>query len=317
MRNIWVPALACGAVASGSFVGALSAEVNPPFRPAGLEAHDSHASASLLGQFRTTLSGWLFLRADLYLHNGVEMRPLTSGEVRAGRTGVGGSDDGHEKLHDDSKIVTVIPMARDDFRGWIGDIERAVSAHKDMKGHDHNDPKTTLPLFRLMTWLDPQFTVGWTTGGMIMARDRTPEGTKRVVAYLQEGLRHNPKSIDISQTLGYIVLTRQGQLREAIPLFDQAREVGWANREHLSEAEREALLQSYRWLSLCYRDTFQFGPLKDTVAEGLSLFPDDPLLLRQKHRPISILNRKGVEAWAKELSERMLHDAEHEESHHH
>ena len=37
-------------------------EVEPKGRVAGLNAHETHASASLLGQFRTSVSGWLWVR---------------------------------------------------------------------------------------------------------------------------------------------------------------------------------------------------------------------------------------------------------------
>ncbi len=80
------------AVASGFTVSDVREEAKPKGRYAGLEAHETHASASLLGQFRTSVSGWLWLRTDLYLHNGVAMRPLTDQEIASGRTGVGSSD---------------------------------------------------------------------------------------------------------------------------------------------------------------------------------------------------------------------------------
>jgi hypothetical protein len=255
-------------------------ELNPPVRMEGLDAHDAAASMSLLGQFRTSVSSWLFLRADMYLHNGVEMRTLTKAELARGKKGVGGTDDGHEKLHDDSKIVTVIPPAERDFRGVFGTIERAVSSYKDMKGHDHNDPKDAMPLFRLMTWIDPYFQQGWTVGGMILARDRSPKGTELALNYLKEGLTHNPKSIDILTQIGFYKIRRQNRLAEGVEFMERATRVGLPAFERLSEPEREALVQAYRWKGLCFRELSRAGELRKAMQEGLSIFPDDPILRR-------------------------------------
>jgi hypothetical protein len=165
-----LPALAIGAaIAAGVAIQSVAPEVNPPNRPAGLNAHDEAAGASLLGQFRTSAAAWLYLRADLYLHNGVEMRPLTEAEIKSGRVGVGVHEDEQQLHGDEMNMVTVVPGREQDFRGIFGDIERATNAYKDMTAHKHNDPMDSLPLFRLMTYVDPQFIPGWTTGATIMA----------------------------------------------------------------------------------------------------------------------------------------------------
>ena len=214
-------AILAGAAVISCGIGDL---VNPPIPPAGLEAHETHASASLLGQFRTSASSMLWLRTDLYLHNGVEMRPLTDQEVSEGKKGVGGAKDGHEAIVNDDAIVTVVPSAQQDFRGVFGDVERAVNAYRDMRGHEHRDPVQALPLFRLMTWLDPQFVTAWVTGATIIARDRSSEGTTRALSFLAEGevpcgvgLRRMLES-GVSAT--QITFTSDGQ--GSLPAFDAA-----------------------------------------------------------------------------------------------
>jgi hypothetical protein len=277
--GIWLGSLAAIAMA-GSQAGLVEKEIEVPFRPAGLEAHDTHAAASLLGQFRTSISSWMWLRTDLYLHNGVEMRRLTRDEERAGKTGVGGVDDGHEHLHDDDLIVTVVPAKEDDFRGIFGDIERATKAYKDMAGHGHNDPEDALPLFRLMTWIDPQFINGWTTGAIVMARQRDEVGTQKALAFLHEGLAKNPQSIDILTQIGYLTITRKRDLEGALPFLEQARAIGIKNLQMLSEQELEALNLAYRWLGLSCRDIERPAELSGLMKEALRIFPDDPVLSR-------------------------------------
>ena len=261
----------------GSNTGSIKDTVNPVIKPVGLEAHDSHAAASLLGQFRTSASSWLFLHADLYLHNGVEMRPLTDGEIRLGLKGVG-SNPNEAKLHDDSKIVTVVPSQKIDFRGIFGDVERATSSYKDMTGHSHNTPRDSLPLFRLMTFLDPQFVPGWTTGANIMLWEKDREGFRKALIYLNEGLKHNPKSIDILSQIAFCHLKEFDGKRDfaaALPFLQQASVIAHENWGKLSTEEISATETNYRRLAVTLRELGKAEEQRRIVIEGLEHFPDD------------------------------------------
>lgn len=281
MKGTFATAFAAVAiVGAGVGMNGVRAEVQPENRPPGLDAHSTHGSTSLLGQFRTSASSWLWLRADLYLHNGVEMRQLLDSEIKAGMVGVGGHDDGHDALHDDSKIVTVIPMPEDDFRGFFGDLERATKAHKDMRGHGHNDPQAALPLFRLMTTVDPQFIPGWVIGGMVIARTRTQEGTDKAIRFLSEGLENNPESIAIRTEIARLHISRNQDFRRAIPALKEATELSWKYHEKMPEDEAAAMLDAFRWLALAYRDTGKIQQARETAIRGLQLLPDDPVLMR-------------------------------------
>lgn len=285
------------AVGGGALVGDLRPIVNPSIRPVGLEAQDSHAAASLIGQFRTSASASMFLRADLYLHNGVEMRPLSDVERRAGRKGVGTSEKQEDHLHDDSTIVTVVPTPEQDFRGVVGDVERAVSAYKDMRGHKHNSPETTLPLFRLMTLLDPQFVPGWTTGASILARDHSKAGSDRSMALLREGLANNPQSPEILGAIGKMYLTRyvtvdadgkiHRSLEKARPWYLKAVEVAERNKARLTDPEREAARENARFAAMLARDAHDRPTMERVLAHGLGMFPDDPILVRLKERGLN------------------------------
>lgn len=271
--------LGAAVLASGLKAAEIRPIVNPPIRDESLSVHESSATASLMGQARTSMTSWLWLRADLYLHNGVEMRPLTEGEQRQGVTVEGPSHDGNEQLREESEITTIPPRERD-FRGIFGDVERQVASFKDMHGHVHNDPSQAMPLFRLMTWLDPSFLPGWTMGGMILARDRNEQGTARSIRYLQEGWRANPGSVELPSQIGYTIASRHGKLEDAVWYLEQAREAGFPRRHHLTEEERESLRTTYRWLALCYRDLGQTLREQAALREGISIFKDDPLMPR-------------------------------------
>jgi hypothetical protein len=251
--------------------------VNPAIREQSLDIHESSATASLVGQFRSSVSGWLWLRADLYLHNGVEMRPISADEQKRGVTVEDAKEDGHEKLHSES-VVTSIPPKERDFRGIFGDIERNVAGTMDMHEHDHNDPSVAMPLYRLMTWIDPQFVQGWTMGGMILARDRTEQGTGESIAFLGEGWKANPTSVDLPGQIGYTIARRGGDLQTAAKYLEAARSLGKARLKQLCDEEREGLRTAYHFLPLCYRDLGQHGLEETVLREGITFFPDDALL---------------------------------------
>jgi hypothetical protein len=283
-RSGWLVGVAAVGVmaACGACVSGLDATIHPADAPAGLDAHETHASASLLGQFRSSASAWLWLRTDLYLHNGVEMRPMTDWEKSHGRENHGAAKG--EELMDESSVVTLVPPAERDFRGIFGDIERATSAYSDMRGHKHNDPMQALPLFRLMTWLDPKFVTGWTVGGAVLARDRSEAGTAKALAYLQEGLSENPSSIGIHAQIGELLATRRRDFEGAVKVLERARQIALDSKA-ISPDEKEDLRTAYRWLGLSYKSLGHRGKLQLVMQEAVRAFPDDlvfPRLMRSE-----------------------------------
>lgn len=318
MTPSWIPASISVVAALGAAMhtGDLREEIHPKVESAGLNAHETHASASLLGQFRTSVSSWLWLRTDLYLHNGVRMRPLTEDEIKRGVRGVGTSDNEDGGLHDDSKITTVIPAADQDFRGIFGDLERATKAYKDMRGHGHNDPQQALPLFRLMTWLDPSFIPGWVVGANVIGRKRTPEAYRKALDYLDQGLEQNPESIAILNEKGSIWLAKLHEYRRATPVFEQAIEAA-RGREFakLSPDDQDALQWSYRWLVIAYRDLGKLDRQYQVAREGLQLFPEDVILNRTLATPPFVLKNRDDAAAA--AIEKAKQEKEEEEEHDH
>lgn len=275
-------------VLGGWAASAFKPSLEEHHQAAGLDAHETHASISLLGQFRTSVSAWLWLRTDLYLHNGVEMRPMTKSEQSGGH---GADHAAHgDEIGDESAVVTVVPSKERDFRGLFGDIEREVSAYKDMRGHTHNDPKQALPLFRLMTWLDPQFVTGWTVGASVIARERSKEGAAKALTYLEEGLESNPRSIAIRAQMAEVLIARMRRLSAAVRVLEEVREIA---REGVHEDDHDALLQAYRWLGLSYQRLGRDAELRNAMAEGLKFFPDDLVLAQLLNPPSTILISRG------------------------
>lgn len=310
-------------IALGGFVRRVDGEVHPAVRDSGLDAHETHASASLLGQFRTNTSSWLWLRTDLYLHNGVEMRPLSEQEIKRGKKGVGSTDKHAEGVHDDSKITTVIPSAEDDFRGIFGDLDRATKSYKDMKNHSHNDSAQALPLFRLMTWVDPQFIPGWQVGSHVLGlgEKKRPGSGEKAIKMLEEGLEHNPKSVALLAERGKMEFRFRKDAAGALAWMERCVAAGGHGPAVLmDEEDQEALLVAHRWISVLHRDSGDLVGCIRAADRGLRAFPNDAALLRLKlgalrvRQSSSELGRVGQ---GSEGSEALDEDeGEHDHDHH-
>lgn len=186
---------------------------------------NSSAMATLLGEFRTSLSDILFIKTERYLHSGVAYVPhmdksllsvdgLTQElthhqeEVETGCT----QDHDHaehdhaEHDHADHDLVkALIPEARDDFRGFVGHLERRVRPWNDpSKPHTHTDGKQLLPWFRVMTLSDRHYVRGYSVGSWWLIHRNVDEA----IAFAQEGLEHNPAAFEIRYILGQCYLNR-------------------------------------------------------------------------------------------------------------
>lgn len=285
---------------------------------AGLEAHESQAGATLLGQFRTNISSWLWLKTDLYLHNGVEMRPQTQAEIDAGEQAVKDGDGWHEAIGDKERLVTSIPGANHDFRGVFGDIDREINAYTNMEGHVHNSTETALPLFRLMTWIDPHFSAGWTTGAMAIFGSHRPDSVDRAIDFLREGWQANPRSIAIRGDLARLLALRKGETDEAIRILESATNDAWDRRLELSEEERDGAIDCYRWLALLLADRGRIEASKQVASAGLKVALDDPVLERLSHPiPALLVPEKGKAATpADNPAAALKADAEAGDDHH-
>ncbi len=282
----------CGALAVMSTAGWISQDVQnrtaAPAETPGLEAHETHASASLIGQFRTSINAWLWLRTDLYLHNGVEMRPMTEAEQHQGESSQSSDDGLDAHIHGEGSVTTVIPAANKDFRGLFGDVERASSSWKDMHAHTHNNPEQALPLYRLMTWIDPHFVAAYTTGAAILAWGKSPKSVDQALAYLDEGRTQNPFSVAIYREIGQIQATKLHQLQAAATNLETGRKLGHSSFTRLDDDEKEALQDIYRWLGIIYQRTERMELMRQVVREGKTHFPDDGVLDRLlQDRPLA------------------------------
>ncbi|MCB8932856.1 MAG: hypothetical protein M9921_03485 [Fimbriimonadaceae bacterium] len=288
MKFVWMGAAL--AVGAGWWMPQAAARWDEPHTRLGLEEGETHAAASLMGQFRTNLAAWLWVRADLYLHNGVELRPMTESEHRHGREGA--EADAHDHLMDESAMTTVVPAPEFDFRGILGDLDRATQAYRDMRGHQHRDPEASLPLFRLMTWADPNFVMGWAVGASVLGREHSKERTEAAIDFLRRGIEANPGSELLKTDLAQMEITRTGDLDRALVLL---RDVVDSARRHppTDEDDQDQVLRAWRWLSLVLRQKGEVSESVEVAREGLLVYRNDPVLARHAFPPPTMLLPKA------------------------
>jgi hypothetical protein len=235
------------------------------------------ASASLFGQFRSSMADFLWLKADKYLHNGVDMRGLTplerEGLVKADRAGhAKGETASGEREH--TAETTAVPAAHLDWRGPFGDLEREVKPFTDMRHHTHRDPKEALPLFRLMVISNPHFIPGYTCGAAMIAGQRGHY--REAFDFLKEGERNNPESIEIQTQLGYMLTGKERKFDEALPYLQRALALGAArDSKTLTEDERDGYRDAFRWIVLNRREAGDAKAAQSWATAGLRLFPND------------------------------------------
>jgi hypothetical protein len=276
VKGLVAAVLAIGGLAGG---GVLAGRVKPEVETSTVgmsaaqhERIEQMASASLFGQFRSSMADFLWLKVDKYLHNGVDLRGLTPLEKEAQNADKVGSADKDWKHRGDE--TTVVPSRDRDWRGAFGDVEREVHPYQDMTAHTHRDTKEALPLFRLMTWSNPHFIAGYTVGASMIARD--PAKVQEAVAFLSEGAKHNPENIEIETALGQILTARAKDYPAALPHLIRALNVSAArDRKTFSEDEDEAYQNAFRWLVLNRRESGDIEAAHRVAVAGLRVYPDD------------------------------------------
>ena len=238
------------------------------------------ASASLFGQFRSNMSDFLWLMVDKYLHSGIDMRGLTREEKEqntAEKVNNGTTEAGNRQHTDET---TIVPTARTDWRGVLGDIERDIKPFSDMSSHAHKDPREALPLFRLMTWSNPKFVQGYTTGAVMMARKKTDY--RDALAFLTEGEHNNPESVEIQATFAFLLM--KGATKRFVEAAKHTEKglasVQLKDIKTLSEDEVEAWQDCVRWRVLAYRNSGHQEKAIQAAQEGLAHFPGDVTCIR-------------------------------------
>jgi tetratricopeptide (TPR) repeat protein len=242
---------------------------------------------------RRLIAQLLWVKTHAVLHAGVEERAARPGEEksRAGEFHAHGGASGQEVQpaeaghaehadehgHDEHEEghVFVIPPAREDFRGVLGDLERAVKPYSGTDGKLYSkDANQTLPFYRLMTWSDPHFIQGYTVGSTFINKvGREPDAA---IQFLLEGERFNPDSFEIQTELGHLYLVYKKDYASAEKHL--LRSIALLPQRKLTEMEDEARTDAYRWLALNYVQWEKPAEAVRLAREARSLLGPDATL---------------------------------------
>lgn len=150
-----------------------------------LTKRNSSAIAMILGEFRASLSDFMFIKTERYLDSGVAYAPHVDLEEMAHE------HEAHEGLdeHEHEEVPTVIRMKADDFRGFLGDLERTIKPYRDPNlPHDHTSGEELLPWYRMMTLANPRQVRPYLIGAMWLSQERRLD---QAIEFLQEGIAKN------------------------------------------------------------------------------------------------------------------------------
>jgi len=243
--------------------------------------YDRSAMVSVMGEVRSSLAGYLWVKTDEYTHGGVWLRPMTEREKRLRTAREASSADSFDTHHDET---SVIPERERDPRWLWGNIERQVKPFFDVRHHFHRPVREVLPLYRFMTWADPTFVQGYLVGAQMILFDNK-QNLREAIAFLKEGARNNPRSIALFTELGRYALVQLGDYAQAESYLRQALRNGdyWVQRGNASiilqnPFERDGWRDAYRWLAILKQREHRIDEQCEWARRGLHYFPDDPVL---------------------------------------
>lgn len=206
------------------------------------EIRNASAFATILGEFRTNINDILFIKTERYLHSGVAFTPHIDSEALAqsGTTkdqtssdildkslatpimkesvsinpGTAQSHDDnhshdhdhdHDHHHDHSDSHTVIPSSQEDFRGFIGDLERQVKPWQSADApHTHTAGTELLPWYRIATLSDPHGIKNYMIGAWWLKSLNNETQTSESLKFLDEGIRNNSTAYELYLMRGYV-----------------------------------------------------------------------------------------------------------------
>ncbi len=269
------------------------------------------AIAVILGEFRVNASDLIFIKTERYLHSGVAYEPhldmvemeksgtikaLSSDEKKPVEKKPESPSHAHDHSHDqhghdhDEEVVSVIKPPEEDFRGFVGHLEREVKPWLPPGSPDrHTSGTELLPWYRLATLTNPRNERAYMVGAWWLKGLDSDEQTEEAIRFLDEGVVNNPQSFQLYMMRGS--LERQlGREETACRDFLKAAELAAEIRPPGGEVSPEWTLhqeeQSIGALSmsvLCTRDVQSPQAALDLVERlGRKMNGVPPVLERLK-----------------------------------
>lgn len=274
-RNITVILVCLGLAV---FAGALGNRVSPVITiTQGYESEELHHLShtmpmTLLGQFRTNLNAYLWLKTVDYLHNGIAYRPYSTKERAEGM---------QEHTHDIGGYAkhqcggpTLIPAKEEDWRAVFGDLERNIQPYRPGPAR-HSDPQELIPWYRVQTIINPHDVNAYATCAFFLGDfARRPE---RALDVLKSGIENNPDSPVLHQATGQLYFEKWNDYDSAIPYLQKAIVLG-NDVEAPDEKQEKALEDAYLFSARAFREKGDLEAAIETARQGMQRCPESALI---------------------------------------
>lgn len=272
------------------FAGALSTRLRPAvattsqFTSEEMREANESMPMTLLGQFRTNLDAYFWLKTEEYLHGGIAYRPYTEQEREQGMRETEANVGGFAQ-HSDGP--TIIPSKEEDWRGVFGDFERNLQPYRPGPAR-HGDPQELIPWYRVQTIINPSDVNAYVTCAFFMGD--FAKKPKEALAFLEEGAKNNPHSPEIQEAIGRLYFEKWKDYDSAIPYLKDAVTLGKQISKR-DEKQEKAFGDAYLFLARAYREKGDLDAALRTADEGVTECPSNALV-----RVIDRIVKKDIQA---------------------
>ncbi len=268
-----------------------SPTVDPLRAEAQREARNQSAFALMLGEFRASLSDLIFIKTERYLDRGVGYEPHVDTHAMASEDSHGHHHHDHD--HDHGVVRTLIKTADEDFRGFIGHLERAVKPWRSPDApHDHADNEEmseVLPWYRLATLSNPSDVRSYYIGAYWLKTLSNDNQRREAVRFLGEGIAANPRAYELYLMRG-MILNDLERGDEAWEDFGRAAKLGIERRPPGGASEKETpewdttndelLVTAIGMHVMMTRDRESTASAQQVLSRYQEAIPDEPALRR-------------------------------------
>jgi tetratricopeptide (TPR) repeat protein len=211
--------------------------------------------AMILGELRVSAADMMWIKTERYLHLGISYAPHIDAEALAhsGDAEEEASrepDDEQDPIHTEMAAAAakqapaeaehehegeekpLAPSAAEDYRGFIGTIQRNVQPWGiGEQFHQHQGGQELIPWYRVLTLSNPHHIRGYLTGSwwLMKQESKEPGSTDEALKFISEGVANNPTDFELPLMQGRILLAKD-RVREAIASFRKSAELALAVR---------------------------------------------------------------------------------------
>lgn len=186
-----------------------------------------------------------------------------------------------------SSSTPIIPTHDQDFRGFVGHLERKVKPWQDPSAaHMHTEGVELLPWYKLATVSDPHNVRNYMIGAWWLKSMKSDTQKEEALKFLDSGIDKNPDAYELYLMKGYI--TRETDYAAARQLFEKSADLALKRRPKTGPAENsnwditdeEQMLAAMTMNTLLTRDLQTTASAIQVTQHYLQALPGEPSLNR-------------------------------------